>query len=78
MSEIEEHLGVTIPIVDSSFNVPVSENDGKVVYGNKRKGSGNITYETHLDLLAPSVNELSKLEQMSQSIFLKMRKGGSY
>ena len=76
LADIEEHLGETIPKVSASFDVPVNEYDGKITYGEKRTGNG-LKFETHIDLLAPSVDELSKLERMSQSIFLKMREGGS-
>lgn len=30
LADIEEHLGVSVPTVDSQFNVPVNEFDGKV------------------------------------------------
>jgi ATP-dependent RNA helicase DDX1 len=76
LREIEEHLGVTIPIVDVSFNVPMDEYDGKITYGEKKRGSG-LAYESHTDLLAPSVNELAKLEHASQSFFLKLHKSNN-
>lgn len=41
LSDIEEHLGVTVPVVGKEMNVPTDEFDGKVVYGDKRKATGN-------------------------------------
>lgn len=40
LEDIEEHLGVTIPQIDTDFIVPVDEFDGKVVYGAKRANTG--------------------------------------
>lgn len=40
LADVEEHLGQTIAIVDSDFQVPVDEFDGKIVYGAKRKEGG--------------------------------------
>lgn len=74
--EIQEHLGVTIPLVDNSFEIPVDEFDGKVAYGEKRSGEG-MKYESHTELLASSVEELTKLEYLAQLTFLNMRKQGS-
>lgn len=36
MSDIEEHLGITINCVREDLIVPIDEFDGKVVYGGKR------------------------------------------
>ena len=44
LADVEEHLGETITQVDPKMKVPVNEFDGKVVYGEKRSGSG----ENHL------------------------------
>lgn len=74
MAEIQDHLGVTIPTVGHSFQVPVNEYDGKVVYGERRKEEGFI-YEGHTALLAPSVNELAKLELAAQNTFIASLKG---
>ena len=74
MSEIQDHLGVTIPTVGHSFEVPVNEYDGKVVYGERRKGEGFV-YESHTSLLAPSVAELAKLELAAQNTFISSLKG---
>lgn len=72
MKDIQEHLDVTIPTVDSTFDVPVSEFDGKITYGMKRGEGGGVTYESHLDLLAPSVEELKLLERQAQTKFLNL------
>ena len=40
LNDIEEHLDITIDRVDKTFDVPVNEFDGKVTYGQKRKGGG--------------------------------------
>lgn len=73
LADIEEHLGVTIPSVDSSFDVPVDEFEGKVTYGEKRKANGGSVYDGHIEQLAPSVAELASMEHLAQTAFLKMR-----
>ena len=40
LADVEEHLGVTISVIQPNMKVPVNEFDGKVVYGEKRRGSG--------------------------------------
>ena len=40
LADIEEHLGVTIPVTDRSIKVEANEFDGKVVYGEKRYEKG--------------------------------------
>lgn len=40
LADIEEHLGVTIDLVDVDLKVPVNEFDGKVTYGQKRREGG--------------------------------------
>ena len=40
LSDIEQHLGESISLVDSTFNVPVIEHDGVVIYGEKRSATG--------------------------------------
>ena len=40
LSDIEEHLDITIDRVDKTCDVPVNEFDGKVTYGQKRRGGG--------------------------------------
>lgn len=39
LTDVEEHLGVTIDQVASDFRIQVNEFDGKVVYGEKLKKS---------------------------------------
>lgn len=62
---IEEHLGVTIPVVDESLAIETGEVDGQVVYGQKRKQKDEVFYG-HADILAPSVAELAELEHVAQ------------
>lgn len=40
LADIEEHLGVTIPLVGTDFEVQTNEFDGKVVYGKKMEEKG--------------------------------------
>ena len=40
LSDIERHLGESIPMVDEAFGVPVNEYDGVVTYGEKRGHKG--------------------------------------
>lgn len=44
LADIEEHLLVTIPQIDTDMNVPSDEFDGKVVYGQKRSQQGDFIY----------------------------------
>lgn len=73
LSDVEEHLGVTIPECGSDVKVPVNEFDGKVVYGAKRNTSGCV-FENHVLELEPSVAELAKLEYQAQTSFLKLKR----
>ncbi len=68
-------MGVTIPEVSSTFDVPVNEYDGKITYGEK-KTSGPTVAETHVELLSASVDQLASLEKRAQSNFIKMKTGG--
>ncbi|KAK7070784.1 ATP-dependent RNA helicase ddx1 [Halocaridina rubra] len=77
LADIEEHLGVTIQQVDKDMKVPVDEFDGKVVYGEKRASAGS-NYQTHVEQLAPAVQELSELERQTQIIYLKRQYGKDY
>lgn len=43
LSAVEEHLGITVPHVDTDFSIPVFEYEGKVSYGSKRTGEGLST-----------------------------------
>lgn len=40
LADVEGHLGESISIIQPSMRVPVNEFDGKVTYGEKRRGSG--------------------------------------
>ena len=40
LTDVEEHLGVTVPETDCSMKVETNEFDGKVVYGEKRSNKG--------------------------------------
>ncbi|MEQ2215569.1 ATP-dependent RNA helicase ddx1, partial [Xenoophorus captivus] len=71
LSEIEEHLKCTITQCDTDIKVPVDEFDGKVTYGQRRAlGGGN--YKGHVDVLAPTVQELANLERDAQTSFLHL------
>ena len=74
LADIQEHLGVTIPEVSNTFDVPVDEYEGKVTYGEKR-GAEAAPYEGHIDQLASSVAQLAKMEQLAQTTFLRMQSG---
>lgn len=69
LGEIEEHLGATISTVDSDFNVPIDEFDGKVIYGEKRSGGAN--FATHVLSLATSASQLADLETKMQLEYLR-------
>lgn len=69
LSEIQEHLGVTIPEVDKTFHIPVNEFDGKITYGEK-KGKRGVVCESHTAQLEPSVELLAQFEKIAQTTFL--------
>lgn len=71
LSEVEEHLTCTITQVEPDLKVPVDDFDGKVVYGKKRAGGGGL-YKGHVDILAPTVQELAALEKEAQTSFLQL------
>ncbi|EGW06725.1 ATP-dependent RNA helicase DDX1 [Cricetulus griseus] len=71
LSEIEEHLNCTISQVEPDIKVPVDEFDGKVTYGQKRAAGGG-NYKGHVDILAPTVQELAALEKEAQTSFLHL------
>jgi ATP-dependent RNA helicase DDX1 len=73
LSDIEEHLGVTIPQVDNSFDVPVNEFDGKITYGERRGKSTGTGFQYHTVQLAPSRDQLMKMEKLAQSNFLRIQ-----
>eukprot|EP00049_Salpingoeca_infusionum_P001017 m.44229 g.44229 ORF g.44229 m.44229 type:complete len:734 (-) comp10825_c1_seq6:1035-3236(-) len=75
LSDIQEHLGVVIPELDDTLEVPVNEFDGKVVYGAAKSGKGT-TYQGHAAILAPSVRELAELEHAAQTSYLSLQVEG--
>lgn len=77
LADIEEHLGVVIQAVDKDLKVAIDEFDGKVVYGEKLKNPGS-GYQTHVEQLAPAVQELAHLETQTQMIYLKRQYGKEY
>lgn len=70
LADIEDHLNVTIQQVSQDMKVPMDEFDGKVTYGQKRKDMGS-GYQYHVAQMAPTVQELAKLEASAQSIYLR-------
>ncbi|CAK9830344.1 ATP-dependent RNA helicase Ddx1 [Anthophora retusa] len=70
LAEIEDHLNITIEQVDKDIHIPVSDFDGKVVYGQKRQSMGS-NYHNHVQQMAPYVSELSSLESKAQLLYLK-------
>ncbi|XP_051510873.1 ATP-dependent RNA helicase DDX1-like [Myxocyprinus asiaticus] len=71
LSEIEEHLKCTITQCEPDIKVPVDEFDGKVTYGQRRAAGGGM-YKGHVDILAPTVQELANLEREAQTSFLHL------
>uniref|UniRef100_A0A673GLA8 ATP-dependent RNA helicase n=1 Tax=Sinocyclocheilus rhinocerous TaxID=307959 RepID=A0A673GLA8_9TELE len=53
------------------FKLPVDEFDGKVTYGQRRTAGGGL-YKGHVDILAPTVQELASLEREAQTSFLHL------
>lgn len=74
LSEIEEHLNITIQQIQPDMKVPVDEFDGKVVYGEKRKNIGS-GYKDHTAQMAPIVKDLNKLESQAQLLYLQRHLG---
>ncbi|RUS75832.1 hypothetical protein EGW08_016401 [Elysia chlorotica] len=72
MSDVEEHLDVTIDRIQTDMKVPINEFDGKVTYGDKRKAGGSV-YKGHVDFLAPTVSELAQLEKKAQTTFIDLK-----
>eukprot|EP00035_Acanthoeca_spectabilis_P037034 m.43232 g.43232 ORF g.43232 m.43232 type:complete len:731 (+) comp8404_c0_seq2:376-2568(+) len=72
LRNIEEHLGINVPVVDRDMVIPTCEFDGKVVYGEKKNSAGS-GYVGHAEQLAPSVAELARLEFTAQTSFLELR-----
>ncbi|XP_052816444.1 ATP-dependent RNA helicase DDX1-like [Mya arenaria] len=72
LSDVEEHLDITIDKVEPEMKVPINEFDGKVTYGQKRAGAGS-GYKGHVETLAPAVMELAKLEKRVQTSFIDLK-----
>lgn len=70
LADIEDHLNVTIQQVEPDMKVPLNEFDGKVVYGEKRKHEGS-SYQNHVSQMAPTVQDLAKMESQAQLFYLK-------
>ena len=75
LQDIEGHLGVTIPEVSDTFDIPVTEYDGKVMYGEKRSAAKGVAFLGHMEQLAPAVQQLAAMEHIAQTTFLKMHAG---
>ncbi|KAI5627764.1 ATP-dependent RNA helicase DDX1 [Silurus asotus] len=71
LGEIEEHLKCTITQCEHDIKVPLDEFDGKVTYGQRRAAAGGL-YKGHVDILAPTVQELANLEREAQTSFLQL------
>lgn len=72
LTDIQEHLDITIDKVETDMKVPVNEFDGKVTYGQKRKLGGSA-YQGHIASLAPAVKELAELEKRAQTSFIDLK-----
>ncbi|XP_005093572.1 ATP-dependent RNA helicase DDX1 [Aplysia californica] len=72
LSDVEEHLDVTIDRIQPDMKVPINEFDGKVTYGKKRTGGGSA-YKGHVEFLAPTVSELAQLEKKAQTTFIDLK-----
>ncbi|XP_014221079.1 ATP-dependent RNA helicase Ddx1 [Trichogramma pretiosum] len=70
LAEIEDHLNITIQIVDKDLKIPMNEFDGKVVYGEKQLNRGS-NYDYHVQEMTPSVVHLQRLEAEAQVTYLK-------
>ncbi|KAM6954207.1 ATP-dependent RNA helicase DDX1 [Aplochiton taeniatus] len=71
LSDVEEHLKCTITQCEADIKVPLDDFDGKVTYG-QRKARGGGNYNRHVDMLAPTVQELANLEREAQTSFLHL------
>ena len=63
---------MVIPEVTPTFEVPVNEYDGKIAYGEKRRGQG-FTADYHTEQLSSSVEQLASLERLAQTNFITMK-----
>jgi hypothetical protein len=53
--------------------VPVNEFDGKITYGERRGKSTGTGFQYHTVQLAPSRDQLMKMEKLAQSNFLRIQ-----
>ena len=58
--------------MDSSFDIPIDEFDGKVTYGAKRQKTSASLYQNHVEQMAQTVAELADLEKQAQSSYLAL------
>ncbi|KAH9364012.1 hypothetical protein HPB48_020663 [Haemaphysalis longicornis] len=66
LSDIEDHLNVTIQQVEPDLKIPADEFDGKVVYGQKRRQMGKgLGAMTHVDIRAKKTEEKEPIELQS-------------
>uniref|UniRef100_A0A915L4T7 ATP-dependent RNA helicase DDX1 n=1 Tax=Romanomermis culicivorax TaxID=13658 RepID=A0A915L4T7_ROMCU len=72
LAEIEDHLGVTIQQIETDMKVQTDEFDGKVVYGQKKRGAGS-GYQGHAGVLAGAVQELAELEKCVQTSYWNLK-----
>ena len=70
LTDVEEHLGITIDQIQNDMHVPLNEFDGKVTYGEKHKG-GNVS-RGHASEILPALNELKNMEKLIQGSFLDL------
>ncbi|GAA6090006.1 ATP-dependent RNA helicase DDX1 [Tachysurus ichikawai] len=71
LGDIEDHLKCTICQCEPDIKVPIDEFDGKVTYGQRRAAGGGLC-KGHVDILAPTVQELANLEREAQTSFLQL------
>lgn len=69
LSDIEDHLVVTIQEIERDFKIPQNVFDGKVVYGQKLQ-QRKPTYQYHTDEMVPIIETLTSLEVKLQQIYL--------
>ena len=84
LGDIEEHLGVVIDEAKSDMKVTANEFDGKVVYGQKRKHTGESIETRSLYILTGEAAHLAKMKPpiyghfiyITKSVFWKAPNGG--
>ena len=66
-ADVEEHLDVTIDLVEPDFKIPVNEFDGKVTYGQKKRNTG--TFFCHIWLRSwPGMDITHRYSETSHSL----------